>query len=385
MKRKANNSKIISGIILILACFSLMACENGKLSLSSSIKSSESAEGADVPKLADSTGTQRLAESQEDLAQEDAEMEEDGFNSSDSSDFLERYCGVEKKAEQTLAVFAREAREEGEEKQKFQKQIESEVDKEIEIQIHFKNLQESRVEDVWLKAEIENAELEYIPGSTIFYTSAFREGKSIDDGVIEKGINIGNYSPRGDGFVRFRCKIIAAGRKEYGGNIKVSGNVFDGRDYQADWASIYTKNAEIQMEHTVRLKDGEGLRQHSFDANIGDVMEFCVVYTNDSLEPVDNVVLSVSLPNNMEYVPGSTRLVNQKFLDGAGPKDDTITTDGINIGNYESGERALVKYSAVLVDKDLVEGTNRLINWAKISAGGVANLDYADVYVSKEN
>ena len=382
MKRKANNSKIISGIILILACFSLMACENGKLSLSSSVKSSESAEEADVLKT-DSEGTLQLAESQEDLVQEDAEMEEEGFNSSNSSDFLEKYCGVEKKAEQTLAVFAREAREEGEEKQKFQKQIESEVDKEIEIQIHFKNLQESRVEDVWLKAEIENAELEYIPGSTIFYTSAFREGKSIDDGIIEKGINIGNYSPRGDGFVRFRCKIIAAGRKEYGGNIKVSGNVFDGMDYQADWASIYTKNAEIQMEHTVRLKDGEGLRQHSFDANIGDVMEFCVAYTNDSLEPVDNVVLSVSLPNNMEYVPGSTRLVNQKFLDGAGPKDDTITTDGINIGNYESGERALVKYSAVLVDKDLVEGTNRLINWAKISAGGVANLDYADVYVTK--
>lgn len=381
MKRKANNSKIISGMILILACFSLMACEKGKLSLSSSVKSSESAE-EDVLKT-DSEGTLQLAESQENLAQEDAEMEEDGFNSSDSSDFLERYCGVEKKAEQTLAVFAREAREKGEEKQKFQKQIESEVDKEIEIQIHFKNLQESRVEDVWLKAEIDNAELEYIPGSTIFYTSAFREGKSIDDGVVEKGINIGNYSPRGDGFVRFRCKIIAAGRKEYGGNIKVSGSVFDGMDYQADWASLYTKNAEIQMEHTVRLKDGDGLRQHSFDANIGDVMEFCIEYTNDSLEPVDNVVLSVSLPNNMEYVPGSTRLVNQKFLDGAGTKDDTITTDGINIGNYEIGEKALVKYSAVLVDKDLVEGTNRLINWAKISAGGVANLDYADVYVTK--
>ena len=176
--------------MLILSCFTLMACKNAKLSLSSSAKSSESAEDADVPKLADSTGTLQLAESQEDLAQEDAKMEENGFNSSDSSDFLERYCGVEKKAEQTLAVFAREAREEGEEKQKFQKQIESEVNKEIEIQIHFKNLQESRVADVWIKAEIDNVELEYIPGSTIFYTSAFREGKSIDDGIVEKGINM---------------------------------------------------------------------------------------------------------------------------------------------------------------------------------------------------
>ena len=154
-------------------------------------------------------------------------------------------------------------------------------------------------------------------------------------------------------------------------------------DYQADWASIYTKNAEIQMEHTVKLKDGEGLRQHSLDANIGDVMEFCIEYTNNSLEAVDNVVVSVSLPNNMEYVPGSTRLVNQKFLDGLSNKNDTITTEGINIGNYESGEKALIKYSAVVLDKDLVEGTNRLINWAKISAGGVANLDYADVYVAK--
>ena len=379
MERKAKNRKIISGIIVILACLSLMACENSKL-LSSSVKSSESAEESDVLKLTDSEETLQLAESQESLAQEDAGMEEDSFV---SSDILDKYCGVEKKAEQTLAVFAREAREEGEEKQKFQKQIESEVGKEIEIQIHFKNLHESRVEGVWLKAEIDNAELEYIPGSTIFYTSAFREGKSIDDGVIEKGINIGNYSPRGDGFVRFRCKIIAAGREEYGGNIKVSGNVFDGKVYQADWASIYTKNSAIQINQTAKLKDSEGQRVRSLDAKAGDIIEFCIEYTNESLEDADNVVVSISLPNNMEYVPGSTKLINKKFLDGASTKDDIITTDGINIGHYESGEKALVKYFAVIVDNDLSEGTNQLITMTKISAGGVANLDYAAVNVVK--
>ena len=379
MERKAKNRKIISGIIVILACLSLMACENSKL-LSSSVKSSESAEESDVLKLTDSEETLQLAESQESLAQEDAGMEEDSFV---SSDILDKYCGVEKKAEQTLAVFAREAREEGEEKQKFQKQIESEVNKEIEIQIHFKNLQESRVADVWIKAEIDNVELEYIPGSTIFYTSAFREGKSIDDGIVEKGINIGNYSPRGDGFVRFRCKIIAAGREEYGGNIKVSGNVFDGKVYQADWASIYTKNSAIQINQTAKLKDSEGQRVRSLDAKAGDIIEFCIEYTNESLEDADNVVVSISLPNNMEYVPGSTKLINKKFLDGASTKDDIITTDGINIGHYESGEKALVKYFAVIVDNDLSEGINQLITMTKISAGGVANLDYAAVNVVK--
>ena len=368
MVGKAGFQKIKIFVLLLLACFSLLGCRNGNLSVSSSTQLVESEEPL------------QLAESQESLAQEDAEMEEDSFV---SSGILDKYFGVEKKAEQTLAVFAREAREGGEEKQKFQKQIELEVGKEIEIQMHFKNLQETVAENVWLKAEIENAELEYIPGSTLLYNTNAKEGKTIEDSILGEGVNIGSYNVNGDAYLRFRCKIIAAGRKEYGGNIKVSGNVFDGMDYQADWASIYTKNSAIQINQTAKLKDSEGQRVRSLDAKAGDIIEFCIEYTNESLEDADNVVVSISLPNNMEYVPGSTKLINKKFLDVASTKDDTITTDGINIGNYESGEKALVKYFAVIVDNDLSEGINQLITMTKISAGGVANLDYADVNVIK--
>ena len=364
MERKAKNRKIISGIMLILSCFTLMACKNAKLSLSSSTQSLEAA-------------------TEESIIPSESYTEEESSDSAVLSDILDRYSTTEQKEEQSLVVSVREVREEGEEKQKFQKQIELEVGKEIEIQMHFKNLQETVSENVWLKAEIENAELEYIPGSTLLYNTNAKEGKTIEDSILGEGVNIGSYNVNGDAYLRFRCKIIAAGRKEYGGNIKVSGNMFDGKDYQADWASIYTKNSEIKINQTAKLKDSEGQRVRSLDAKVGDVIEFCIEYANNSAETVDNVVVRVSLPNNMEYVPGSMRLINKKFLDGASTQDDTIVTDGINIGNYESGEKALIKYSAVVVDKDLVEGTNRLINWAKISAGGVANLDYADVYVAK--
>ena len=237
MVGKAGFQKIKIFVLLLLACFSLLGCRNGNLSVSSSTQLVESEEPL------------QLAESQESLAQEDAEMEEDSFV---SSGILDKYYGVEKKAEQTLAVFAREAREGGEEKQKFQKQIELEVGKEIEIQMHFKNLQETVAENVWLKAEIENAELEYIPGSTLLYNTNAKEGKTIEDSILGEGVNIGSYNVNGDAYLRFRCKIIAAGRKEYGGNIKVSGNVFDGMDYQADWASIYTKNSAIQINQTAK-------------------------------------------------------------------------------------------------------------------------------------
>ena len=364
MERKAKNRKIISGIMLILSCFTLMACKNAKLSLSSSTQSLEAA-------------------TEESIIPSESYTEEESSDSTVLSDILDRYSATEQKEEQSFLVSAREVREEGEEKQKFQKQIESEVGKEIEIQIHFKNLHETVVENVWLKAEIENAELEYIPGSTLLYNSNAQEGKAIEDGILGEGVNIGSYNASGDAYLRFRCKIIAAGRKEYGGNIKVSGNVFDGKVYQADWASIYTKNSAIQINQTAKLKDSEGQRVRSLDAKAGDIIEFCIEYTNESLEDADNVVVSISLPSNMEYVPGSTKLINKKFLDGASTKDDIIATDGINIGHYESGEKALVKYFAVIVDNDLSEGINQLITMTKISAGGVANLDYAAVNVVK--
>lgn len=364
MERIAKNRKIISGVMLILSCFTLMACKNAKLSLSSSTQSPEAA-------------------TEESIIPSESYTEEESSDSTVLSDILDRYSATEQKEEQSFLVSAREVGEEGEEKQKFQKQIESEVDKEIEIQMHFKNLHETVVKNVWLKAEIENEELEYIPGSTLLYNSNAQEGKAIEDGILGEGVNIGSYNARGDAYLRFRCKIIAAGRKEYGGNIKVSGNVFDGKVYQADWASIYTKNSAIQLNQTAKLKDSEGQRVRSLDAKAGDIIEFCIEYTNESLEDADNVVVSISLPNNMEYVPGSTKLINKKFLDGASTEDDTITTDGINIGHYESGEKALVKYFAVIVDNDLSEGINQLITMTKISAGGVANLDYAAVNVVK--
>ena len=218
MERKAKNRKIISGIMLILSCFTLMACKNAKLSLSSSTQSLEAA-------------------TEESIIPSESYTEEESSDSTNLSDILDRYSATEQKEEQSFLVSAREVREEGEEKQKFQKQIESEVGKEIEIQMHFKNLQETVVENVWLKAEIDNAELEYIPGSTLLYNTNAKEGKTIEDSILGEGINIGSYNVNGDAYLRFRCKIIAAGREEYGGNIKVSGNVFDGMDYQADWAS----------------------------------------------------------------------------------------------------------------------------------------------------
>ena len=143
------------------------------------------------------------------------------------------------------------------------------------------------------------------------------------------------------------------------------------------------RDAVIKMEHSVRLKGTEEWTK-SVDASVGDTLEFSVYYTNVSSVNVENVMLKVSLPDNMEYINGSTILIKKGLLLGARNNEDSILDAGVNIGNFDVNEDACVIYSATVIDKSLAKGLNRLISWSKISSLGIANQDNADTYVNKQ-
>ena len=143
------------------------------------------------------------------------------------------------------------------------------------------------------------------------------------------------------------------------------------------------RDAVIKMEHRVRLKGTEEWTK-SVDASVGDTLEFSVYYTNVSSVNVENVMLKVSLPDNMEYINGSTILIKKGLLLGARNNEDSILDTGVNIGNFDVNEDACVIYSATVIDKSLAKGLNRLISWSKISSLGIANQDNADTYVNKQ-
>ena len=143
------------------------------------------------------------------------------------------------------------------------------------------------------------------------------------------------------------------------------------------------RDAVIKMEHSVRLKGTEEWTK-SVDASVGDTLEFSIYYTNVSGVNVENVMLKVSLPDNMEYINGSTILIKKGLLLGARNNEDSILDTGVNIGNFDVNEDACVIYSATVIDKSLAKGLNRLISWSKISSLGIANQDNADTYVNKQ-
>lgn len=133
----------------------------------------------------------------------------------------------------------------------------------------------------------------------------------------------------------------------------------------------------------------------SVDAAIGDEIEYQIHYKNTSADHADDVMVAVSLPTNCEYVEGSTIVYNSHNPKGVKNTNDTIHTTGINIGGYNEQGDAYIRFRTVIDDKNLVSGTNRLVEWSKItnwvykydadgnvtSCKGEALLDNADVYV----
>ncbi len=137
--------------------------------------------------------------------------------------------------------------------------------------------------------------------------------------------------------------------------------------------------ADYLVEKEVRMK-GDKKWGESVNAKVGDTVEYRIHYKNTTDAEVENVMVKDVLPNNMEYVAGSTKLYNATNPDGIA-RDDTITTTGVNIGGYAKDGDGYVIFSAKVVNKNLACGQNKLVNWGQVGVADKTAQDSADVLV----
>lgn len=143
-------------------------------------------------------------------------------------------------------------------------------------------------------------------------------------------------------------------------------------------------NKSFKVEKTVRnVTNGEKTFSDTVDAKVGDIVEYQIYFQNVSGQIMKDVVVRDLLPNNMEYIDGSTKLYNANHEKGIVNTDDTIPTVGINIGSYENEGDAYIRFRAVVVDKSMVCGTNKLVNWGQVGVGKTTIQDNAFVMVKK--
>ncbi len=193
-----------------------------------------------------------------------------------------------------------------------------------------------------------------------------------------------------NGGVRLSDEVVTKGTK-------IGYNALDGNVpgcYQYDnYITIEVKPVfeSSSIEKTVRKADTKDKFVNEINAKIGDTVEYQIKYVNNNNSEMRDVTIRDSLPKGMEYVKGSTKLYNANHKNGAVVKEDTITTNGINIGHYGVGANAFVRFKAIVKEEDLSCGTNRVINWAKATnrvgvstnVNAFAVQDDANVYVEK--
>lgn len=100
-------------------------------------------------------------------------------------------------------------------------------------------------------------------------------------------------------------------------------------------------------------------------ANAGDTLKYLISYTNGGNTTENQVVISDSLPAGMTLVPNSTYLADSTNPSGVLINDahGTVTTAGLNIGNFTPGANAFVTLEATLPSSDqLACGANQFSN-----------------------
>lgn len=199
--------------------------------------------------------------------------------------------------------------------------------------------------------------IEYVKGSAK-YTNSKLGTVALPDEVIVSGATIGYDALNGE----------IPGCYEYDGQVTIEVKVHN---------SITSK-----LSKTVRLK-GTKTWGEMVDAKVGDEVEYQIEYVNLAADRVNDVMIRDILPNNMEYVADSTYLYNSNYQSGVKVVENTVTTSGINIGSYEAQGNAYVRFTARVINKDLVCGNNQLVNWASATVNSAVFKDDASVMVAQ--
>ncbi len=77
----------------------------------------------------------------------------------------------------------------------------------LDFQSHYKNISDSTQNDVMLQCKLPS-NLRYVTGSTKIFNVKYGDGATLSEGIATKGVNIGNYTPSSDAYVRFTVEVV---------------------------------------------------------------------------------------------------------------------------------------------------------------------------------
>lgn len=200
--------------------------------------------------------------------------------------------------------------------------------------------------------------LRYVPGSATIHNFGATDGATLSDSIVTSGATLGYNALDGK----------VPGCNEYAGYVTFR---------------VKADQPNFSIQKQVRLA-GASQWSESVAAKDGDTVDYQIQYKNTGSTQQNNVVLKDTLPTGVNYIAGSTYLVNSANPSPKKVSDNIVTAGGLNIGNYGAGANAYVKFSAKVSTKDVACGNKTLTNIVQAITNNGTKQDGADVTVKVE-
>lgn len=128
-------------------------------------------------------------------------------------------------------------------------------------------------------------------------------------------------------------------------------------------------------------KDGANEWVDALSAEPGEVVDFKIQYSNTGMTQQSNVIINDDIPDELEYLEGTTFLINGSSPDGK-LCNDNLFKQGFNIGRYQPGSGATISYKARVSCALEVKCSNSIItNKAIVATANGKKEDVAEVTI----
>jgi len=180
-------------------------------------------------------------------------------------------------------------------------------------------------------------QLSYIAGSTKV------DGSSVSDGITSGGINLGSMNQGSSRNVTFEATVNAnTNITVTNTGLVMANNVSQKQDTATVCIVGIVQNANLAIAKTVRnVSNNEFIFSESTTAKEGETVQFNLRIDSTGNATAQNVMVRDSLPFQLSYVAGSTKVDGNSVADG-------ITSGGINIGSMNQGAAHSITFDATV-------------------------------------
>ena len=256
----------------------------------------------------------------------------------------------------------------------------------VRYRIHVKNSGNTTLKNVVVR-DILPAGLTYVAGSTTIVNTAHPKGVALSDGIVtEKGINLGDYASGAGAWLYFNATVDKSVSEKCNPStlrniVETSAGTSTGT--KQDTADVYVEGKTcidgFKIDKMVKLPS-ESEWHETVTAVAGTNVDYRIRFTNTGNTTLNNVVIVDTLPANMSYVKGSSK------LDGKALADGVVSDKGVNIGSVAAGKTVTLTFKALVSEilKNKCEDST-LTNTAKGKYNNDDKTSKSDTAVVKVN